>query len=144
MAFFHAHLQLALLFFLRSAASTCFNPDGSAVTDTDYQPCNLVANSISMCCATNRPVGVRDQCLSNGLCFNPCGDDGNCGGLDKGNYWRESCTDQSWNSPNCLRGVCSNSAVRTSQRRGRWRRLMRTGWRKSQQYHSHVTMFNGR
>ena len=146
MIFFHRHLQLALLISLRSAASTCFYPDGSLVTSNEFQPCNLVANSVSMCCATNRPHQFADECLSNGLCFNPCGVDGFCGGSDKGQYWRESCTDQSWKSPQCLKSLCTNPTVSQKEPRaiGRWGKLTRTERRTSQRHDSHVAMLNRR
>ena len=106
--------QLILLSFLRSASSTCYYPDGSVERSLEFKPCSLVKNAVSMCCATNR-TDVQDECLSNGLCFNPCGVDGLCGGTDKGQFWRESCTDQSWNSLLCLKGVCTNSTVSRNQ-----------------------------
>lgn len=133
MIFFHSrHLHLALLIFLRYAASTCFYPDGSLASNA-YQPCNQVAHSVSMCCGTNRPDKTADECLSNGLCFNPCGVDGFCGGQDKGQYWRESCTDQSWNSPQCLKSLCTNPAVSQKEPTaiGRYGKLTRTEWRTS-------------
>src|SRR5437773_4140804 len=70
-------------------AQTCYHPDGSAAP-SKYAPCN--AGVHSMCCRTND--GGPDICRPDGLCQST---------LDSSFIWRESCTDQSWQSPGCLK-----------------------------------------
>ncbi len=67
-----------------------------------------------MCCAINRSANLRDTCLSNGLCQNPCSADGDCG-LGAGRFWREGCSDPTWKSPFCLKDVCTDPAVSSPQ-----------------------------
>lgn len=70
-------------------AVACYHPNGDPVIDEAYLPCNLVAAGIhSSRCATQR-AQFPDVCLPNGLCGN--GDD----------VFRDSCTDQTWESPSC-------------------------------------------
>lgn len=99
-------LPLSLL--CTTISATCYYPDGSPITpdnhppnvnSTDYQPCDSDTSSFSMCCATNRLV-KGDTCMSNGICHNGYGE-----------YWRESCTDPTWNSPFCLKNICANASV---------------------------------
>ena len=52
-----------------------------------------------MCCAIRRDGGSADICEKNGLCGNPL--------IDQNDFWRESCTDQSWQSESCLK-LCVN------------------------------------
>ncbi|KAI1000908.1 hypothetical protein K3495_g7290 [Podosphaera aphanis] len=61
--------------------STCWYPDGNTIDQT-HVPCNQTSNAPSACCAP------QDGC-SGGLCVSIYG------------TYRGSCTDQSWNSPNC-------------------------------------------
>lgn len=101
------------LFGFFAFATNCYYPDGSQVLETDYQPCVLISGVGSMCCATNRHASSQDHpdtCLSNGLCHNPCTSGGDCSDIP-GRYWRESCTDPSWESSFCLKGVCINNDV---------------------------------
>ncbi|CZR59809.1 uncharacterized protein PAC_09703 [Phialocephala subalpina] len=78
---------------VRQVVATCYNPDGSAITDVAYQPCNQVSGVFSMCCGTNHTgVVAPDICLPDGLCQNS-GDSV---------YWRQGCTDKTWKSTNCL------------------------------------------
>lgn len=104
-------LSLCVSFVL---AAKCYQPDGSPQLDDDYQPCGSISGVDSMCCATNRTIGISplspDICLSNGLCHNPCGLTGGCTNMP-GRFWRDSCTDISWNSPSCLKGICANDDV---------------------------------
>ncbi|KAK6509566.1 hypothetical protein TWF481_004304 [Arthrobotrys musiformis] len=74
----------------------CYFPDGSLTNSSDYRACNKGANvGASMCCATaNRSGDEVDVCVSNGL----------CAGSD-GGYYRAGCTDETWESPACLR-IC--------------------------------------
>ena len=48
-----------------------------------------------MCCAVRRDGGSADECEKNGLCSNPL--------IDANDFWRESCTDRSWQSESCLK-----------------------------------------
>src|ERR1700738_2653497 len=91
---------------------SCYIPDGSVVTDGAYAPCNAVAGATSMCCAIV-PVGNAqgynasqlDTCLSSGLCE-----------ASDGTFWRDSCTDPTWTSPNCLRNlVCIDTVSSESK-----------------------------
>lgn len=113
-SFFKVFITLtpSVLFSLVSA-STCYFPNGTAILDDTYQPCRS-NTTYSMCCALkNRISYTTDQCMPSGLCFNSCLQDGSCNDSDgSGTYWRESCTDPTWNSPSCLKGVCTNSSVR--------------------------------
>jgi hypothetical protein len=97
-----------------SLAQTCFNLDGSAITETDYQPCNSIIGTTSMCCATNRtiPAGtltngisVRDTCLSNGLCQNNFYYVAQTQFVYE--YYREACSSPTWEG--CLKNVCPGS-----------------------------------
>ena len=102
--------QFSVLFVLHSAAAACYYPDGGLVEFLDYQSCSSEVNAVSMCCAT-KCTQHQDLCQSNGLCFNACTYDGDYDSRVFGQYWRQSCTDQSWESPLCLREVCTNSTV---------------------------------
>lgn len=110
--------SLCVKFF--ASAAKCYYPNGSPVLSGEYQPCVSISSSSSssmvdsMCCATNRTAGIsafhKDYCLSNGLCHNPCSIDNRCNDLP-GHFWRETCTDATWNSPFCLKGICANDDV---------------------------------
>jgi hypothetical protein len=102
-------ILLALVAQLRYVSAICYNPDGSPTKGdlaTAFQPCNQVVGTFSMCCGTNwtgGTVGV-DFCQPNGLCLNSL----NNAPL----YWRSSCSDPTWKSPNCLANLCTNVTVR--------------------------------
>lgn len=100
------------LSFVSFATATCYYPNGTALTDQAFQPCVSILGAVSMCCKTARGQN-NDVCLSNGLCHNPCNDQG-CGDLTGGLYWRESCTDSSWRSPFCQQ-ACTNTSVRSER-----------------------------
>ena len=80
-----------------AADKACFMPNGTdrntlpdaKADSTGYVPCNQVG-AFSMCCRFS-----GDTCMDNGLCqsYNADG---------KEIIWRESCTDRSWTSPECL------------------------------------------
>src|SRR3954467_15244826 len=91
---------ISIIAFLPLTRSSCYQPDGTLVTETPHQPCNQVAGAISVCCGTNWTGGVvaKDVCEPNGLCLN------NYEG--KPLYWRGSCTDKTWKSPLCLPNLC--------------------------------------
>lgn len=61
--------------------ATCWYPDGNTI-EPSHIPCNQTTNAPSACCAP------QDGC-SSGLCVSIFG------------AYRGSCTDQSWDSPNC-------------------------------------------
>ena len=100
--------MVALTFLLLLVTSTapwvviaeCYLPNGVDRNETknnpnhDYQPCNTNSTAeVSMCCN----VGVGDVCREDGLCYNPTAK----------LVWRESCTDPTWGSPNCLK-LCAD------------------------------------
>ena len=107
--FYVSQLQLSPLFLLSLVAATCYYPNGNAVGDLAFQPCAATSDAVSMCCATNR-TSHPDECLSNGLCHNSCVSTDLCGGSTRGTYWRESCTDSSWQSEFCLKQLCADSS----------------------------------
>jgi hypothetical protein len=103
---------LLLAFFFKMSSSTCYNPDWTPFTSPAFQPCDQFNNVYSMCCGTNHTDdGVaRDICEPSGLCL---GQFFNSNGSYLGPAdWREGCTDQTWQSPNCLRNVCTDPSVR--------------------------------
>ena len=79
------------------AAATCYYPDDT-VTPEDVS-CRYTGNS--SCCSFGW------TCLSNGLCQNPSPTINDHGG---GKYYRGSCTDPTFNSPNCA-AVCLKPGV---------------------------------
>ncbi|CAI7664602.1 unnamed protein product [Penicillium manginii] len=86
------------------AKATCYSPDGNEVTEESYVPCIAIDGVHSMCCKMNHTN--PDTCDPNGLCFST-----------KGYYWREFCTDPTWESPNCLpKTVCSDNTGGQSNR----------------------------
>jgi hypothetical protein len=145
MASFNPALRSFLLLCLYSilaTATSCYNPDGDLILDPAYQPCVQTLGAISMCCATNRTTNA-DVCQSNGLCHNPCLASGQeCDGSSQGQYWRESCTDQSWSSPYCLSGICINISVSRKWRRWQGCRLMEIDWRVAERKHWNVPVLD--
>ncbi|TVY36160.1 hypothetical protein LSUB1_G006471 [Lachnellula subtilissima] len=104
MKFAFASLFL-ICWFSRTITATCYNPDGSeAVDSVAFQPCNQIAGSISQCCGTNwsgvNQLVANDVCQPNGLCLNSLN--------DAPLYWRSSCTDKTWQSPFCLKELCTD------------------------------------
>ena len=83
--------------FLSLASAACYNPDGTNrngqnnASNSAYVPCDNIA-PISMCCNIG-PNNDGDICVPGGLCYNP----------NVNLYWRESCTDQTWMSPACIK-----------------------------------------
>lgn len=90
-------LLLVYLLFLRSSLAACFLPNGTdrntvrPVNRGDYLPCDATAR-VSMCCALGRQNNP-DTCLPGGLCR----------AANNGPFWRESCTDETWNSSECVK-----------------------------------------
>jgi hypothetical protein len=72
---------------------SCYQPNGTAINnDGSFGPCNSVGGNPSMCCAINKVDA--DICLPNGLCR----------WVTNGEvqYFRNSCSDETWDSPYCL------------------------------------------
>jgi hypothetical protein len=94
-------LQLVLACF-----SACFLPNGTDVNalagvadEYDYAPCNASA-AVSMCCAIGPGrASSLDICVPNGLCYN----------AGYNIFWRESCTDQTWQDPACIKLFATNA-----------------------------------
>ena len=97
---------LNLLYYCSRIFAQCYHPNGDLVTSTDYQPCNSALGLASMCCATNRTQNA-DICLPSGLCQNYAENNANNGIITL--LWRESCTDQHWQSNFCLK-LCITGA----------------------------------
>ena len=59
-----------------------------------YAPCDNIKEH-SMCCAIGygKDISKADSCRPDGLCYNQ--------GADV--YWRESCTDPTWEHPSCIK-----------------------------------------
>ena len=93
------HTALFLLSFLLIplVSASCYEPDHDIIESDQYQPCGngVSSDDASMCCAVRRDGGSADECEKNGLCSNPL--------IDANDFWRESCTDQSWQSESCLK-----------------------------------------
>ncbi|MCJ1229553.1 hypothetical protein MMC12_006220 [Toensbergia leucococca] len=107
---FSISLLLASLLVIPHVRADCYTFNGTLNPDPDYQPCDSIEGSTSMCCATNRTTdGNVDVCLPNGLCQNfGLDSEGNKIPDTNGGYWRETCSDQSWKSPYCLK-LCISS-----------------------------------
>ena len=99
----YIHSLLLTILYFQDASANCYLPNGTDrnvianATEDNYQPCSN--DGFSMCCRL-WPLGDQtvDVCRSNGLCYNP----------GVGIIWRESCTDQTWKSPNCLKLCVGN------------------------------------
>jgi hypothetical protein len=93
---------------------SCFNPDGSVVPlSIGYHPCISTQNVDSMCCFLNITVLESEDpatnfltsiCLTNGMCEQTEYLEEYTG------YYRGSCTDKTWKSPNCLK-ACTDASV---------------------------------
>lgn len=84
-----------------SWAETCYRPAGNAA-DVRYAPCYNNTGQASMCCRIN-DNDYPDICRNDGLCNATYQSDV---------IWRESCTDQTWQSPQCLR-LCIGELINT-------------------------------
>ncbi|PWY84461.1 hypothetical protein BO83DRAFT_374784 [Aspergillus eucalypticola CBS 122712] len=84
-----------------SAAKSCYAPDGTQIEDDRYRPCIAIEGVQSMCCRINDTD--PDECRADGLCYtNKTGYAG---------YWRDFCTDETWDTPNCLsKSICNTTA----------------------------------
>jgi hypothetical protein len=83
------HAQIAIM------PSKCYGIDGTPYATLDrYIPCNSTTSGHTSCCAPG------DSCLTNGLCQGPADN------KRKANiFWRNGCTDPTWNDPACAK-VC--------------------------------------
>jgi len=110
-------VAVLLSFYVAYVASQCYSSNGSLIDSLEFQPCNLIEGTVSMCCATNRtlPSGsspgvgsVRDICLPNGLCQS-IWQDGPSGSIQ---YWyfRDFCSASNWEG--CLKGINDSNPVR--------------------------------
>jgi hypothetical protein len=87
----------------------CYTRNGTPITDAAYQPCNN-STTHSACCGINHSgaghTGIADDtCESNGLCANFEAFTGDNEGMKM--YWRQGCTDPTWQSEYCLGQVCN-------------------------------------
>jgi hypothetical protein len=92
----------------------CYTRNGTQITDSAYQPCNSDRTRDSGCCGTNHSgaghVGIaNDVCDPNGLCQNYEAFDGTNEGVKL--WWRQGCTDPTWESEECLKDVCNFARV---------------------------------
>jgi hypothetical protein len=83
-------LASALLFTSALAQSnqTCYFPSGLTGDVGTFEPCNSDPSAVSMCC----DYVNGDRCTPEGICLS--GSNG---------YWRDMCTDQTWQAPECVR-----------------------------------------
>lgn len=73
--------------------------------DDTYQPCGngISSDNFNMCCAIQgRSSNGHDICEKNGLCGNAA--------IGNTSFWRESCTDRTWQSESCLKLCITGSA----------------------------------
>ena len=96
------------------AAAACYSRNGTLITNIAYQPCNNDKARDSVCCGTNHSGAgetnvANDICEENGLCQNWEGKVGN--EEPEKLWWRQGCTDPTWESPFCLKNVCSQGLV---------------------------------
>ncbi|EYE99343.1 uncharacterized protein EURHEDRAFT_421649, partial [Aspergillus ruber CBS 135680] len=89
-----------------SAAKKCYAPDGKTTADSRFLPCIGFDNVDSMCCRLNDTY--PDVSQSNGLCYRP----------HANKYYRDYCTDKSFDSPNCLIKPYNDADSHKNQGRG--------------------------
>jgi hypothetical protein len=99
---------------MSSAKRVCYTRNGTQITDIAYQPCNSDVSRDSVCCGTNHQgaghlLVANDACDPNGLCQNFEAFDGTNQGVK--NWWRQGCTDPTWQSESCLKDVCNFGKV---------------------------------
>ncbi|KAH5234056.1 hypothetical protein HBI62_022660 [Parastagonospora nodorum] len=95
---------------MSSNARNCYSRNGTQIDDVAYQPCNSDGSHDSVCCGTNHQGAghtnvANDVCDANGLCQNFEAFDGTNGGVKV--WWRQGCTDPTWQSEHCLKDVCN-------------------------------------
>jgi len=90
---FSSFLLILVASKIRLSQAQCYYPNGTLNPSSEYSLCNT--GTTQMCCAQNRQN--PDSCSKSGICFGGTNDDGSRA------LWRESCTDPTWKSPNCLK-----------------------------------------
>jgi hypothetical protein len=112
------HSALCLLWLVNQCIASCYWLDRTDVNAwwnvseyEYYQPCHNVtasnATAASMCCATGPgrvAQGNADRCMENGLCYSDA--------LQL--YWRESCTDPTWQDPACIKLFVNGTSMPSS------------------------------
>lgn len=81
--------------FWPSTHAACYFPDATLADDV-FQPCDP-GDEHSMCCSNS-----TEKCRSDGLCYLPA----------TFTVWRETCTDPTWKSSNCLKLFDSGVGMR--------------------------------
>jgi hypothetical protein len=104
-----------------SNARICYTRNGTQINSAAYRACNTDTTRDSACCGTNHQgagdTGVADDvCESNGLCQNFEPYDGTNEGEKL--WWRQGCTDPTWESEYCLKDVCNFARVSVSRMTG--------------------------
>jgi hypothetical protein len=99
---------------MNSPTRICYTRNGTQINDTAYRACTTDRTRDSACCGTNHQgagdTGVaNDVCESNGLCQNFEPYDGTNEGAKL--WWRQGCTDPTWESEYCLKDVCNFARV---------------------------------
>ena len=100
--------SVLILSLVGHSSAACYTPEGldrNAMFNVSdgylYAPCDNVA-AVSMCCAIGPGrAGTADNCIPGGLCYNQ--------GVNL--YWRESCTDQTWTSPACIKLFVNGTGI---------------------------------
>jgi hypothetical protein len=86
-------------------SATCYREDNHMAMSSIYTPCNT--NTPYSMCTRSQVDSLGDppdtKCLPNGLILSPDGG---------GQFWRQGCTDQSWQSEYCLNAFNACPAVR--------------------------------
>lgn len=100
---------------MASSTRNCYSRNGTQIVDVAYQPCSSDSSRDSVCCGTNHQGAghanvANDICDPNGLCQNFEAFDGTNAGVKV--WWRQGCTDPTWQSEDCLRDVCNFAKVR--------------------------------
>jgi len=95
--------SLLTLYFLISGlqtsanAAACYQPDGEEA-ESSFAPCNSNSSAVSMCCN----IQNLDRCTAEGVCVS-----------GSNAYDRDSCTDKTWTSPECIH-MCTGESAEAS------------------------------
>jgi hypothetical protein len=100
---------------MSSNSRNCYSRNGTQIDDVAYQPCSSDSSRDSVCCGTNHQGAghtnvANDVCDPNGLCQNFEAFDGTNAGVKV--WWRQGCTDPTWQSEHRLKDVCNFAKVR--------------------------------
>jgi hypothetical protein len=103
-------LSTLILSHVGHSSAACYTPEGldrnAMFNESDgylYAPCDNVV-AVSMCCAIGPgrvAAGSADNCIPGGLCYNELAN----------LYWRESCTDPTWEDPACIKLFVNGTGV---------------------------------